>query len=134
MRYEKGFTILEMVVVLVMMGFITSLAMPGLQKMYDSMNRALVRNELHSVLNSLSLAVRETGSPLLFTNYPQEPSNLPEVFLDRLSLLNIRLSATFPIYVTASGFCPEGGELLVTQGEYQYSISLRSPDCRVSEL
>ena len=133
MRYEKGFTILEMVVVLVMMGFITSLAMPGLQQMYGSMSRALVRNELHSTLNGLALAVRKTGRPFVLTSYPQQPSVLPQAFSDRLSLLGVRLSATKPILITATGFCPEGGVLLITQGEYKYSISLRSPDCRASE-
>lgn len=134
MHHLKGFTILEMLVVLVMMGFIGSLAMPGLQKMYDSMSRALARNELHATLNSLALSVRESGRTTVLTSYPQQSALLPEKFSHRLKNLNVRLAAATPIVITASGFCPEGGAILVSQGEYNYEISLRSPDCRVLEL
>jgi len=131
MNPNRGFTLLEMVVVLVLMGIITSLALPGLQKMYDGMASSLSRNELRSVLNTLALDVRAEGKGLLFSNYPADSDLLPRAFLKRITPLNISLTMEQPLLITPSGFCPLPGVVQVIKGSQRYSLTLRSPDCRV---
>ena len=131
MNHNRGFTLLEMVVVLVLMGIITSLALPGLQKMYDGMASSLSRNELRSVLNTLALDVRAEGRGLEFNNYPADSELLPKAFLKLMEPLNVSLSMEQPLLITPSGFCPYPGVIQVTKGSQQYSLTLRSPDCRV---
>jgi len=131
MNHNRGFTLLEMVVVLVLMGIITSLALPGLQKMYDGMASSLSRNELRSVLNTLALDVRAEGRGLEFNNYPADSDFLPKAFLKRIEPLGVSLAMEQPLLITPSGFCPYPGVIQVTKGVQNYSLTLRSPDCRV---
>lgn len=116
---------------MVLIGVVTSLAIPGVQKMYGSMERSLKRKDLHAALNSLALLVQTSGSPVTFKGFPAEPGELPQAFIDRLAELDISLAAEAPIYISAAGFCPEGGKLIVTSGRTQYALSLREIDCRV---
>lgn len=131
MHISRGFTLLEMVVVLVMMGIVTSLALPGLQKMYDSMSSSLERNELNSVLNNLALDVRAEARAVVFSNYPEESHLLPQRFLKRMEPLNVSLKMQKPLLITSAGFCPSAGVVRVVKGSRNYSLTLRSPDCHV---
>lgn len=132
MRRTQGFTLLEMVVVLVLMGIVTSLALPGLQKMYDSMAASLSRNELRSVLNNLALDVRADGHALSFSEYPAQSNRFPKEFIKRMEPLGVSLTLEQPLLITPSGFCPHPALIKVTKGAQQYSLTMRSPDCRVS--
>jgi prepilin-type N-terminal cleavage/methylation domain-containing protein len=131
MKRSLGFTLLEMVVVLVIMGIVTSLALPGLQKMYDSMAASLARKELTMALNNLALDVRDSGHNLLFTNYPADIEILPPSFVKRLAELDVSLQFDEPLYVTAGGFCPDGRVVKIIKETQAYQLTLRSPDCRV---
>jgi len=133
MKKILGFTLLEMVVVLVMMGIVTSLALPGLQKMYDSMEASLARKDLVMILNHLALDVRHHGHALLLSNYPADIADLPQAFVKRLSVLDVSLQFDEPLYVTAGGFCPRENIVKVSKGARTYSLGLRAPDCRVIE-
>lgn len=131
MMQSRGFTLLEMVVVLVIMGIITSLALPGLQKMYDAMRASLDRNELRAVLNHLALDVRNDGRPLTFFAYPADSSKLPTAFIKRIEPLDITLQFDQPLAITSSGFCPAAAKVKVTKGSQSYDLTVRSPDCRI---
>jgi len=131
MQISRGFTLLEMVVVLVMMGIVTSLALPGLQKMYDSMSSSLERNELNAVLNNLALDVRAEARAINFNSYPEGSHELPQRFLKRIEPLNVSLTMQEPLSITSTGFCPNAGVVRVTKGTKDYFLRLRSPDCHV---
>lgn len=131
LRKSSGFTILEMVVVLVMIGLIASLALPGLQKMYDAMEASIQRDNISFALNSLSQDVRDTRTTIYFERYPENSDPLPTVFLDRLAVLGIKIQAQSPILITASGFCPLSTGISVFNGSRSYDLVLRAPDCRV---
>jgi hypothetical protein len=45
--------------------------------------------------------------------------------------LNVSLNMEQPLFITPSGFCPYPGVIQVTKGVQHYSLTLRSPDCRV---
>ncbi|MFC3114966.1 type II secretion system protein [Cellvibrio fontiphilus] len=131
LRKSSGFTILEMVVVLVMIGLIASLALPGLQKMFDAMEASIQRDNISFALNSLSQDVRDTRTALYFERYPENSDPLPTVFLDRLAELEVKVQAQSPILITASGFCPISTAISVFSGSRHYDLVLRAPDCRV---
>lgn len=131
---SRGFTILEMVVVLVMIGLVTSLALPGLQRMYDSMAASLDRDEISFALNNLALDVRNQGTSLYFSNYPDNTDALPDAFLVRMKELQVKINAERPILITSAGFCPEAGRLSVRLASREYFVMLRTPDCRIELL
>lgn len=131
MRTSHGFTLLEMVVVLVLVGVITALALPGLERMYASSSQSLVRDELDATLNHLALAARHQRLEVVFAGYPEGAEQLPGESRKRFEALGLTMKAVEPITITAAGFCPQGGLLKVNQGSRTYDIELRSPDCRV---
>lgn len=131
MKKNFGFTLLEMVVVLVMMGIVTSLALPGLQKMYDSVSASLERKDVAMAINRLALDVRQSGRPLTLENYPSDISKVPKTFSARLSELDVSLQFKEPLVITANGFCPYENIVSVIKGAQTYQLKLRAPDCRV---
>ncbi|MEN0037216.1 MAG: type II secretion system protein [Cellvibrio sp.] len=131
MKKTGGFTLLEMVVVLVMMGIVTSLALPGLQKMYDSMAASLARKDLAMAINNLALDVRHGGHSIQLSNYPADISVLPPASVERLADLGMSLQFDAPLFITAGGFCPYERTVKVIKGVQEYQLRLRAPDCRV---
>lgn len=128
----SGFTLLEMVVVLVLVGLITSLALPGLNRMYDSMNAALIRDELRASLNALPLAVRQQGRALQMSHFPDDTAtHLPEEIRQRWQQLEVQWQAEPALFISASGFCPEPSTLNISLSGRTYTAYTRSPDCRL---
>ncbi len=128
---NRGFTLLEMVVVLVIMGIITTLVAPRLQRMYDSMEASLARNEIEAALERLVVEVRNSGKPLIFKNYPDDELILPKSFTKTLSQLSVSLEFDEPLNISPSGFCSSAGSLTVTKSSLKYRLYVRSPDCRI---
>lgn len=127
---QHGFTLLEMLVVLFLIGLITAVAMPGLQRMNASLERALKRDQLQGVVNSLAHQVRVGGHPLTLTQAPSQ-SGLPPGFAEKLDELNARLVASKPIFISAAGFCPFGGDLKIEINGHHYNARLQAPACRL---
>lgn len=139
MRHRStGFTLLEMVVVLVLVGVVSGLALPGLQRMYDSMMFALDRDDLLASFGSLALQVRHSGQDSYFAGYSHDMDLsqhvLPVDFKSYLSSSDWRMAVNHPILITAAGFCPLGGRVKVFGGQREFEIHLRSPDCKASIL
>lgn len=129
---QHGFTLLEMLVVLFLIGLVTAVAMPGLQRMNASLERSLKRDQLQSLVNSLAQQVRTGGHPVTLTQAPgQTATNFPPGFTEKLNELNARLTASQPIFISAAGFCPFGGELRIEINGHQYNGRLQAPACRL---
>ncbi|MFA7555324.1 MAG: prepilin-type N-terminal cleavage/methylation domain-containing protein [Spongiibacteraceae bacterium] len=133
-RQNQGFTLLEMVVVLVLVGVVTGLVLPGLQRMYDSLSLALDRDELVAQLSSLALQVRHSGRDSYFAGYNPDMDMslqaLPEGFKSYISSSEWQMAVDDTILITAAGFCPVGGRVKVSRGEKTFELYLRSPDCK----
>ncbi len=127
---QHGFTLLEMLVVLFLIGLITAISMPGLQRMNASLERALKRDQLQGLVNSLAHQVRISGHPLTLTQAPNQ-SNLPPGFAEKLEELNARLVTGKPIFISAAGFCPFGGDLKIEINGHYYNAQLQAPSCRL---
>ena len=64
---NAGFTLLEMVVVLVLIGMMTALVGPNLQAAYSATAGATERQDLALAMNRLALDVRDAGRTVFFS-------------------------------------------------------------------
>lgn len=126
---QQGFTLLEMVVVLVLTGFLLAVVVPNVQRMYDSMVTSGDRKALVSAINRLSVHVQERGLPYTLDSLPDEQLAHPdyqELFVEK----DARLQANEPIFISAAGFCPFGGEVELHMQGRVYTATLEPPRCR----
>jgi prepilin-type N-terminal cleavage/methylation domain-containing protein len=156
---SRGFTLLEILVVLTIVGLMTAFSLPQISVMQDRLKFTLNRDSFERELSGLSYAAFKEGRPLILSgefprpisynqsrttfdpqSLPSEPLFLqpgelrparPVTAIDAALVLpeNWRLSVDKPIVYQASGFC-EGGTVKLAIGEQAYTYALRSPTCK----
>lgn len=126
--FEQGFTLLEMIIVLFLSGLLVSTVVPNVQRMYDSMQNSSDRKVLIQALNQLPNWVREQGLPYTLEQLPDESlqhHDYSQLFIDKKA----RLIAVKPIFISAAGLCPSGGEVHLELGGRTYTQQLEPPRC-----
>ena len=137
-RGVRGFTLIELVVVLALVGLVTLLAAPNLQRLYESVTRKAeqgrILNQLaglgwEAMLRGRAYAVYGTGDESAgsdasgaetgFETYALEVPDGWELILDR------------PLLVRANGVCLGASLTLVHQGQATAQVRLEAPYCRV---
>lgn len=126
--FEQGFTLLEMIVVLLLSGLLVATVVPNVQRMYNSMLDSSDRKVLLHALNQLPNWVRERGLPYTLEQLPDERlehSDYNQLYIDK----EARLVATKPIFISAAGLCPFGGEVQLELRGRVYTAELTPPRC-----
>jgi len=126
-----GFTLLEMLVVLVVMAGLAAIAGPRLMTMYDSVRAAAERDDVLDQIRSLTTHAWREGRKLEFTGWPVDGEadegdaarhlDLPEGWT---------VEVAEPIIFRQTGACL-GGEITLTFSERQYHYELAAPYCEV---
>ena len=134
-----GFTLIELMVVLVLLGVLSMLAAPNLQRLYDSVTarseRSLIVDQFAAIgreamLRGQAYRVRGTGGDDARVDDGSEragdfqpyPLQLPEGWAVRLDR---------PLLVRENGVCLGADVTLLHRGETAASLDLRAPFCRV---
>ncbi|MBU3023398.1 prepilin-type N-terminal cleavage/methylation domain-containing protein [Aestuariibacter sp. A3R04] len=121
-----GYTLLELIIVLVLMGLLMGLTTPRLMQLYESVSFSLQRDEILFQLESLPFALFQRGEAFKLSQLSEEPASdlitLPEGW------------AFDPVYaddVTYSpfGYC-SGGEARFTKGDREVRLKLTAPLCQ----
>ncbi len=129
-----GFTLLELMIVLGLLGLVTALALPNLQRLFASVSTATERRHILDQFEALGReALARRRAYVVFADVPDadtaaayagfEPYaiELPETWRFRLDR---------PLVVRANGFC-HGGELtLIHQDATVLRTMLAPPYCR----
>lgn len=126
--FEQGFTLLEMIVVLLLSGLLVATVVPNMQRMYDSMKNSSDRKVLIHALNQLPNWIREQGLPYTLKELPDknlQHSDYSQLFSDK----EARLTTTQPIFISAAGMCPFGGEVQLELNGRTYTQQLEPPRC-----
>ncbi|WP_395338815.1 prepilin-type N-terminal cleavage/methylation domain-containing protein [Ningiella sp. W23] len=121
-----GYTLLELLIVLVLMGLLTGIATPRLLQMYESVNFSLERDDILFQLEGLPFAVYQSGESFSLLSIQDDESSeflsLPEGWeLDDFQ--------TSEVIYNAFGYCT-GGEVSFVKGERTLQVSLEPPTCR----
>lgn len=129
-RGDAGFTLLEMLVVLAIVGLLAALAFPALATAYDRARIAFARDSIERELDLLPLrAVGEARRLVL--DYPN--GQLPEETTPETVTLTLpegwRARTEAPIVFTETGVCL-GGDIALAVGRETVTYRLQPPRCR----
>lgn len=129
-RAPNGFTLLEMLVVLAVLGLLAALAFPALGTAWDRARFAFGRDTIERELDLLPLRAY-TQARRLVLDYPEgAPPEGAGAESVRLPLPEgWTLATQAPIVFTETGVCL-GGEVAVALGGERYTYRLEAPRCR----
>ena len=122
----RGFSLLEMLVVLVILGMAAALVAPSLSRTADRVRAAGDRDDVRRLVQALPMRVREAAAP---AHWPAgEAIRLPR----RDWPEGWQVVATTPFGIAANGWC-SAAVLTVSGPGTTMLFDVAEPDCRVSE-
>jgi general secretion pathway protein G len=125
----NGFTLLELLIVLLVLGLVSGLILPRLSNIYDGMVTIYEKEDILVQLNSLHFKVFQYGQVFDLISYPL-PKDAPKL----LELPpNWILKTETPIRFRSNGSC-SGGHLTLLHGEEIFKVKLEPPFCRAISL
>ncbi|MFT7222411.1 MAG: prepilin-type N-terminal cleavage/methylation domain-containing protein [Candidatus Azotimanducaceae bacterium] len=115
---SRGFTLLELLVVMGLVSLITAVAMPGVVSMYDSVSRNLELEGIAADINQLGRIAYESGAS---STLSPKSFDLPDGW---------RFETTAPITYSAQGVCRGGTLVLLKNDEFVRRFKLAAPYCQ----
>lgn len=133
----RGFTLLELLVVLMLLGVITSIALPNLTKLYD---RIVAKLALDSVLDQFEAVGRDAyldnkNYAILDSGYSEDRFRVDYPQLNQFFLFPIKLqdgwavTTTEPLLILSNGVCLGGDVKLTYNNLTVYNKKLAAPNC-----
>ena len=116
----SGFTLLELLVVLLIVGLLVGLAAPSAMNLVGAATRETQRREIASSIERLPVEARLSGKPLTFEGEAAWPG-LPA---------NYRVRLVKPLRVLPSGICSDASATIST-GDQVVAVQISAPFCRV---
>ena len=116
-----GYSLLEMLVVLVIVGLISGIALPALSVAYESWQWRTMQDEVINEISELPLRALREGRTFHLPS--DKVLNLPE---------NLRISFEPELVVNARGVC-KGANMTISYLSRQRTIQLLPPLCRIGE-
>jgi prepilin-type N-terminal cleavage/methylation domain-containing protein len=115
---NRGFTMVELLVTLVLLGLIASIAAPGLESWLRSRQASAMRMALSNELALLPLQANRNGNAITISSANQ------------LHTTDLQLEFIEPVVVLANGYC-QGGQVALKQGRHQVVYDIIAPFCQL---
>jgi prepilin-type N-terminal cleavage/methylation domain-containing protein len=145
-RNADGFTLVEILVVLLIMGLLASITVPNLQRLYNSVQHDAEREEALGAITGLSYHAYVTGLPVTLPSgrtdlkfaQPQPKNTKPGVDADTpiddeiVFPAGWQLELTDPIAFNFLGICSGGKLKLIAPDGSEEGIVLKGPRCDVA--
>lgn len=120
---ERGFTLLELVVVLTIIGLVTAIAAPSVFNTIGSWQRQAQVDALADQLRGLPARARSSGKRIMIDDEAMQAADAPLRLSEGWSL-----TVPAPWQVNANGVC-QGGQVVASDGVRQVAIEAQSPFC-----
>jgi general secretion pathway protein G len=131
---QHGYTLLELLVVLLVLSLLTGLVVPRLITMYERAQIAYQRDEIFSQLNGLGYQAFQSGQTIKLTSIPISMTNEDnKASIDFITLPKdwiIIIEKEKPIIYKKNGVC-EGGEVLFQYKNHFFRKKLFTPFCQI---
>jgi prepilin-type N-terminal cleavage/methylation domain-containing protein len=114
----SGFSMVELLVTLVLIGLVASFVAPGVDAWLSSREAAAIRIEVTSKLAIMPLQVNRAGESLIIDNSAQ------------LNLAHLPIIFEQPVIILSNGFCM-GGRFSTEQKQRTMSFDVLQPYCEV---
>lgn len=122
LKSKHGFTLIEILVVLAMIGLLAAIALPSMLRLKQSIEYANQREYILTQIASLGYQAYITGRPIVLGTEPS-PFRLPEGW---------RLEAETPVVYQFNGACKGGQLIVVSPDERRETLLLQPPRCSIS--
>jgi prepilin-type N-terminal cleavage/methylation domain-containing protein len=140
-RRDDGFTLLELLLVMVLLGFLASLALPRLDQLYLRFVFWLDQDRIEREIASLSGRAYLEGKALRLATWPTLPASAnapaerrPDLEIGEPVRLTLpegwRVVVEPPILFRPDGVC-SGGTVVIESGDIRRSFRLEAPRCRL---
>ena len=135
---RSGFTLLELMVVLVLLGLIVALTLPNLERLYDSVTRSTERDRILDQLAALGQDTALVGRDRVIVGTTGAVADLDETEARRLGEVlaldmpeGWDLRVDEPLIIRANGVCLGAEVSLLHRGELLDRLDLKPPFCTV---
>jgi prepilin-type N-terminal cleavage/methylation domain-containing protein len=127
MKTIKGFTLLELLIVLFILGLIAGLTLPRLTQVYQTLQVSYQRDDAVAQINRLGFHAFSHSLAFVLSHENRESglNNAPIELAEGWSIVTEK-----PIIYRANGVC-EGGRLWLRHITGQWAIQLSPPFCQV---
>ena len=125
----RGYTLLELLIVILLLGLLTGLALPSLYRLYESGRVAFEKDEVIRQIASLGYVAYSHGTYYQLARLPNEEQNPPLFELPD----GWALTAEPPIQYHPNGVCL-GGTVKITFGHSEIVLKLDPPLCKPEML
>ena len=122
---SRGFTLLELLVVLSLLGLLAGLVVPNLVRTYKSVRYSHEKSEVLREISTLGYKAYREGRDIRFEGYPLEGEGY-DVLLSLPPGWIVR--ADRPILYRSNGVCL-GGDLRIGAGDRWFGVHLSPPLC-----
>ncbi|WP_438864994.1 pilus assembly FimT family protein [Neptunicella sp.] len=120
-KNQNGFTMIELLVTLVLIGLISAMVAPQLDSWLASRRAAAIRMEISSQFAMLPLKANRSGQAILIDS------------ASKLNITDAQLTFPHPVMINANGFC-QGGRFQLQQADTLMDFDVLSPFCEVRRV
>lgn len=130
----RGYTLLELLVVLLIFSFLSALVVPQLTTLYHSLQLAYTRDEIINQIGSLGYQAFQQRQNFKLISYPPL-TNLEDTEATKQPILPLKLPAGWrietknPILFQANGVC-HGGTVFLHYQTQTFRLILEPPFCQ----
>ncbi|MCK5877899.1 MAG: type II secretion system protein [Candidatus Marithrix sp.] len=140
--YENGYSLLELLVVMLIFSLLAGITIPRLTAMYDSVQAAFERDDVLAHLGELGYLAFHQSRDFTLNDYPQpsiseiedEVKETDRIIKDKsIQPLKLpdgwKIKVETPILFRANGIC-NGGTLQLQYQQQIFQIQLKAPFCQ----
>lgn len=126
MSTSRGFTLIEILVVLAVMGLLASIAVPAMQRMAERYEISTQRSQLLAEINGMSYRAYANGKRVVVSDQDSKGSQA------LITPPGWRIQTDKPIIYNFNGLCDGGKLVLIAPDNREETLRLEPPRCQVA--